>query len=321
MAIDAGAGLSNAERSVETRAGQRYGGPIVDAHHHVWLRERVPWLNGPMQPRIFGHYEAIRRDYTIGEFRVDSAPSGVVASVYVQVNVAPGEEVGEVEWVESLSRAGGHPSAIVAFADLARPDLDDLLDRHLAAGRVRGIRQQLHWHENPLYRFAARPDIMNDPAWRRGLARVAARGLLFELQVFESQFADCVALARAVPEATLVLMHAGMPEDLSDEGFARWRDGMQRLAAEPNVHVKLSGLGTFVHRLDPVLIESVSAATIDAFGPERCLFGSNFPIEKLWTGYAELVDAWRDALSGLDAAAQHAIFHDNAVRLYRLTQS
>lgn len=296
----------------------RYDGPIVDAHHHVWLRDRVPWLNGPMQPRIFGPYEAIRRDYTIEEFRADAAPSGVVASVYVQVNVAPGAEVDEVAWVESLARETGLPSAIVAFADLAQPDLDVLLDRHLAAGLVRGIRQQLHWHANPLYRFAPRPDLMNDPAWRRGLARVAARGLLFELQVFESQFADCAALARALPEVTLVLMHAGMPEDLSDEGFARWRGGLGMLAAAPNVHVKLSGLGTFVHRVDPGLIARVCRETLDAFGPQRCLFGSNFPIEKLWTGYGELVDAWRDAVSALDPAAQRAIFHDNAARLYRL---
>lgn len=298
----------------------RYSGPIVDAHHHVWLRDRVPWLNGPLQPRIFGAYEPIRRDYPIDEFRADAAPSDVVASVYVQVNVAPDAEVDEVAWVESLSRATGHPSAIVAFADLARPDLDDLLERQLAAGRVRGIRQQLHWHENALYRFAARPDLMNDADWRRGLARVAARGLLFELQVFASQFDDCVALARAVPEATLVLMHAGMPEDFSDAGFARWRRGLRALAGEPNVHVKLSGLGTFVHRVDPSLIARVCGETIDAFGPQRCVFGSNFPIEKLWTGYAALVDAYRDAVVGHDPSAQRAIFHDNAVRLYRLDE-
>ena len=72
--------------------------------------------------------------------------------------------------------------------------------------------------------------------------------------------------------------------------------------------------------MDPGLIARVCRETLDAFGPQRCLFGSNFPIEKLWTGYGELVDAWRDAVSALDPAAQRAIFHDNAARLYRLPQ-
>jgi predicted TIM-barrel fold metal-dependent hydrolase len=86
----------------------------------------------------------------------------------------------------------------------------------------------------------------------------------------------------------------------------------------PNVNVKLSGPGTFVHRVDPALIGRICDETIDAFATQRCVFGSNFPIEKLWTGYAALVDAYRDAVAGHDPSAQRAIFHDNAVRLYRL---
>src|SRR5262249_53921990 len=155
---------------------------------------------------------------------------------------APGTEIDEVAWVQSVAAHHGFPHAITAFADLAAADLEDVLDRELAAGNVRAIRQQLHWHENPLYRFSSRPDIMNDADWRRGLRAVQRRQLMFELQVFTSQMPDSTLLARDFPDLTFILMHAGMAEDRSDGGMAAWRAGMSELAACPNVMVKISGL-------------------------------------------------------------------------------
>jgi predicted TIM-barrel fold metal-dependent hydrolase len=294
---------------------------IIDAHHHIWRFDKTPWLQGPPVPRIFGAYEPLRRDYTIEEYLADARPSGVTQSVFVQVNVVPGEEVDEVAWVQSAANRCGFPHAITAFADLAAPDVGAVLDRELAAGNVRAIRQQLHWHEKPLYRFAARPDVMNDAQWRRGLREVARRGLMFELQVFTSQMADAVALARSFPDLTFILMHAGMLEDRSTEGWQRWREGMRALAACANVVTKLSGLGTFdracaVERWQPII-----AATVDLFGPSRCLFGSNFPIEKLWSSYSALVAVFRACLSGYAPGEQQAILHDTAARLYQLGQT
>ena len=91
---------------------------IVDAHHHIWRKDRTPWLDGPTAPRIFGDYAAIRRDYGIDEFAADATPSGVAASVYVQVNLAPGDEIWEVEWAAAEGRKRNLVNAVVAFADL-----------------------------------------------------------------------------------------------------------------------------------------------------------------------------------------------------------
>jgi predicted TIM-barrel fold metal-dependent hydrolase len=117
---------------------------------------------------------------------------------------------------------------------------------------------------------------------------------------------------------TFILQHAGMLEDLSPSGRAAWRAGMARLAACPNVVSKLSGLGTFIHRNDPAHIASVLTDTIAIFGAERCLFGSNFPIEKLWTSYRELIDAFRGAAAPLRDDQREAIFRTTAMRVYRL---
>lgn len=292
--------------------------PLVDAHHHVWRRADLAWLQGPPQPRIFGEYEAIRRDYPIEEYVAEARAAGVIRSVYVQTNWPPGREVDEVGWAQAVADRNGFPHAVVGYADLAAPGLGATLDLMMKHGRLRGIRQQVHWHERALYRFAARPDLVDEPAWRRGLGEVARRGLLFELQIFADQMEAGARLVRDYPQATFVLLHAGMLEDRSPGGWARWRAGMRALAAAPNVWVKLSGLGTFVRACSVELWGPVIRETVELFGPRRCMFGSNFPIEKLWTTYAEVVRVTVECLAGLSAEEQRAVLHDTADRTYRL---
>lgn len=292
--------------------------PIIDAHHHIWRVAEVPWLSGPILPRIFGDYSALRHDYSAEQLISEIAPHGVVKSVYIQINVAPGREVAEAQWVQSVGDAHGFPHGIVAYVDLAAPDAAKTLDRLMACANLRGIRQQLHWHEKPLYRFATRPDLMNDAAWRSGLRELEARGLLFELQVFASQMDDAAKLAHAFPGVQFVLLHAGMLEDRSAAGLALWRAGMAKLAACPNVSVKLSGLGTFEHACTAELWQPVVRETLSVFSAERCVYGSNYPIEKLWTTYDRIIAVMRECTAHLNAADRHAVFHDNAQRLYRL---
>lgn len=291
---------------------------IVDAHHHIWRQADLPWLTGPMQPRIFGPYEAIRRDYPIAEFIADCTPHGVTRSVYVQANWPKGEAESEVAYVQREADESGWPHAIVGYADLEVADVRPLLDRLARYPLLRGIRMQLHWHPNEHYRFAAGPDLADDPVFRRNFARLAEYGLSFELQVFAPQMESAARLAADNPKVTLILQHCGMPEDLSHDGMEEWRAGMKRLAAEKNVVVKLSGLGTFIHENDPDHIARIAHETIGFFGTDRCLYGSNFPIEKIWTDYGSLFRAWHDALRPYGEAGLEAMFHGNAARIYRI---
>jgi predicted TIM-barrel fold metal-dependent hydrolase len=292
--------------------------PTIDAHHHIWRLKDLPWLSGPQVPRIFGPYQPICRDYGIDEYRRDVAGCDIVKSIYVQTNWPAGQSYDEARWVQSVVAATGWPHANVAHADLADPYAGVLIERLARLPATRGVRQQLHWHANPQYRFAPRPDVMNDADWRRGLAMLADHGLLFELQVFASQMADGAALARSFPDIVFVLEHAGMLEDVSPQGWRLWRDGMAALAQCPNVNVKLSGLGTFVHACREDVMAPVIAETVAMFGADRCCYGSNFPIEKLWTDYGTLYATFRNAIVHLGDSEQAAILHDTAARLYRL---
>ena len=127
---------------------------------------------------------------------------------------------------------------------------------------------------------------------------------------------NAARLARDFPAVTFVLLHAGMLEDRTRAGWKLWRDGMRLLAAQPNVHVKLSGLGTFEHACSAALWKPVIEQTLAIFGAGRCVFGSNFPIEKLWTTYGELVEVTNECLAGLTERERRGVFHDNAQRLY-----
>jgi predicted TIM-barrel fold metal-dependent hydrolase len=291
---------------------------IVDAHHHIWRKEDLPWLSGPMLPRIFGPYEPIRRDYPISEYLADIEGSGVTQSVYVQANWAKENFEEEVAFVQHTADEAGWPHAIVGYADLMADDARPQLDRLAAYPLLRGIRMQLHWHENPQYRFAVKPDLMKEPVFLRNMGHLADYGLSFDLQVFAGQMEDAAELAREFSAITFILQHAGMLEDASTEGWTRWRAGMTKLAAQPNVVSKLSGLGTFIHKVDEKQIGDIARETIGLFGAERCLFGSNFPIEKLWSSYGALIEAYRAALADHPAQTEEKIFSTTAKRVYRI---
>jgi predicted TIM-barrel fold metal-dependent hydrolase len=292
---------------------------LVDAHFHVWRQADLPWLSGPMQPRIFGPYEPIRRDYPIAEYVDDSRETGVEKAVYVQANWPPDRALDESAWIEGLAAETGWPHGFVAYAEMTTGDVRPALDRLARFPRLRGIRQQLHWHENPTYRFAATPDLCRDPVVQKNVARLTDYRLAFDLQVFAPQMAGAAELADACPAVTFVLQHAGMLEDTTEAGRDAWRMGMAELARRPNVVAKLSGLGTFIHRVDAAHIAWLTTETVALFGAERCLWGSNFPIEKLWSDYATLVSAHRDAAGGLAEAERSGIFFDTACRVYRLS--
>lgn len=291
---------------------------FVDAHFHIWRQADLPWLLGPMQPRIFGPYEPLRRDYPIEEYLADLAGTGVEQAVYVQANWAPDRAMDEVAWVAGEAARVGFPVAIVAYADLSAEDAPRRLEALARHPAVRGVRQQLHWHEVEEYRFAARPDLASDPRVIESCRKLGELGLVFELQIFSGQVESALTLLRACPGTGFVLVHAGMLEDPSETGFARWKAALARLSAEPNLACKLSGLNTFTRRLDPVLVRRICAAALELFGPKRCLFGSNFPIEKLWCGYRDLFAAYRAGIAHLAEADRRAVLSDNARRIYRL---
>jgi predicted TIM-barrel fold metal-dependent hydrolase len=290
---------------------------VIDSHFHIWRRDDLPWLNGPMVPRIFGPYEPIRRDYPIAEYRGELEGLDVAKAVYVQTNWAKTDFEKEVAWVSDTAKETGWPHAIVGYTDMTVDDVRPQLDRLKKYPLLRGVRMQLHWHEVPEYRFAPGPDQVLDPTVRKNVARLRDYGYSFDLQLFPAQMRDGAELVAENPETNFILTHCGMLVDDKPETVAVWKAGLSHFSKLPNFYSKLSGLGTFGHRNDPALISLIVDGAMEILGSDRLTFGSNFPIEKLWTTYADVLAAHKAAVGKHGAKAVVDVFHDTAMRVYR----
>lgn len=286
---------------------------IVDAHHHLWDLDRnlYPWLRADPDPDAWvGDVTPIRRSYLVDEYLGEATACGVVRSVHVQAEWDPSDSIGETRWLQEVADRHGFPHAIVASARLEDPRVEHVLDDHLRYANVRGIRQMLDRDEGR--------GLLERRDWQRGLSRLSGRGLSFDLQVTPDQLDAAAALARRNPDLVVVLNHCGMPRGRTEPALDQWRRGLRLLAEHPNVSAKISGLGMFDHAWTAESIRPYVEDVFDAFGVERCMFGSNFPVDKLYSDYAALVDAMELLTSMLGPGERRAFFHDNATRVYRI---
>jgi L-fuconolactonase len=290
---------------------------VIDSHFHIWCQKDLPWLTGPMIPRIFGPYDAIRRDYSIEEFLADQNDSGVEKAVYVQTNWARDRFEDEVAWVQKTADETGWPHATVGFVDMMSDDVRPQLDRIKRYPLLRGVRMQLHWHETPEYRFAPSADQIVDSRVRKNIGHLKEYGLSFDLQLFPGQMRDGARLVEEHPETNFIMTHAGMLIDLSTETTEEWKAGLRQFCGKPNFYAKLSGLGTFAHKNDPNFITYVVDEMVGIFGSAHLMCGSNFPVEKLWTDLAPLIKAYRAAVGRHGSEASADIFWKTARWVYR----
>jgi predicted TIM-barrel fold metal-dependent hydrolase len=312
---------------------------IIDTHHHFWDRPRHRYLLDELLADLSGGHN-------------------VVATVYVECQSmyrTDGPEklrsVGEVEFaagIAAMCESGGYgptraARGIVGFADLTLGGyVEPVLEALIAAGggRFRGVRHAAGWHEDPVIgnnHHGTGPGLYLRDDFRAGLGRLAALGLTLDGLVYHPQHADLVDLARACPDASIVMNHTGMPLGYGpytgklDEVYTAWRATMAEVAACPNVTLKLGGMMMRLASYDynqlpaPPSSEQLAAhwrpfiePCIELFGPERCTFESNFPVDKMGIGYTGLWNAFKHLAAGASAAEKAALFAGTARRVYRL---
>jgi predicted TIM-barrel fold metal-dependent hydrolase len=295
--------------------------PIVDAHQHFWDLERnyLPWLcDEKAIPFRYGDYRALRRNYLPSDYLRDAAGHRVVRTVYVETEWDPRDFVGETRWLQEIIAASGFPHAIVAGARLDNPDVEAVLAGHAAFPEVRGIRHKPQAAPSPADVRPGAPGSMGDPAWRRGYALLEKYRLSFDLQTPWWHLAEAAALARDFPNTQIILNHTGLPADRSAEGLAGWRRALETLAAEPNVAVKISGLGQPGQPWTVAANGPIVRDAIAIFGIDRCMFASNFPVDGLCADFDTIFSGFKAIVAGRSHAEQLKLFHDNAVRIYRL---
>jgi predicted TIM-barrel fold metal-dependent hydrolase len=290
---------------------------ICDPHIHLWdlATGLYPGLEQPSTSFI-GDNAAIARSYLLPEFLAEAGP-GIAIEAAVHVEAFPTDPLAELRHLQSMADAAPLPLAIVGHADLTDPGLAALLDRMASAPGLRGIRQVVNLHPDPVFTYVTR-DLLADPAFRQGFGQLGPRGLSFDLQLYPHQAGQAAALAAAHPGTQIILNHAGMWVDRDAGGWRRWKTGLRLLADCPNVAVKISGLGMFDTRFTLESLRPLVLETIEAFGPARCMFASNFPVDKLFSTYAALWEAFAAIIAGFPAAERDAMLRANARAIYRI---
>ena len=290
---------------------------LIDAHHHFWDPDAhyYPWLNDAGHPpHRYGDHASIKRPYLPADYVRDTEGFDVAGSVYVEAEWDPRDPAGEMRYIASLRRLSGLPTAAIGQAWLHQPDAASTLEGLAAFDFVRGVRQKPRANSAP----GGPPGGMIDSAWRDGYARLRPLGLHFELQTPWWHLHEAVQVARDFPDTPIVINHAGMPTDRSDAGLTAWRAALVPMAACPNVAIKISGIGEAggLWRLESN--RQVVLTVIDLFGVERCMFGSNYPVDRLCASFRTIFDGFAQIVSGFSADERARLFLENARTIYRL---
>lgn len=294
---------------------------IVDAHHHIWdlARNYHPWLRDELMiPFRYGDYSAIRQNYMPQDFRRDAARYDLAGSVYVEAEWDHRDPIGETRWVHAVAAEHGLPTAVVAQAWLDRDDVGEVLAKQASFPLVRSVR---HKPKSVSDRRAARrgaPGSMDDKTWRDGYALLARHGLHFDLQTPWWHLDAAAELARDFPATTMILNHTGLPADRSEEGLAGWRRALEGLARQPNVRIKISGIGVPGQRWTAELNGPVVRDAISIFGAGRAMFASNFPVDSIVASYDEIFDGFLAITAGMPEHQRRRLFHETAREVYRL---
>jgi predicted TIM-barrel fold metal-dependent hydrolase len=285
--------------------------PFTDSHVHFHDMQhptlRYDWLEPDGEDIVLDDYGAIKAlRYRADDFLSETRFHNVERVVHVQAATGSADPVDETEWLHAFADRLGIPHGIVAYADLAAGDALETLERHARFANLRGIRD-LRYDE-----------YLSDPAWRRGYAQLERFGLVCCDDPIVEEMPLALELAREFPGVTLCIDHAGFPRERTDEYFELWRARMRELASAENVVVKISGLGMVDHRWTVDSLRPWVLACIEAFGVERSFFGTNWPVDRLFSSYGDVLDAYEQIIAGFSEDEQRALFSGTANRIFRL---
>jgi len=285
--------------------------PFVDTHFHLHdlknPKLRYSWLEPDAVHGSLGNIDAIKpQHYWIEDFVAETRFSNVIKAVHVQAALGISDPVEETGWVQHFADTCGFPLGIVGECHLAEPDAQAVLERHVAYPNMRGIRD-----------FGP-GDYLVDPAWQAGYAMLARFGLVSCIDTRLQHFPKIKRLAAKFPDTTICIDHCGIPLERTDDYYRAWLAGMRDMAELQNVTMKISGLGMFDRRWTIDSLRPWVLGCIETFGIERVVFATNWPVDRLFSSYPDLINAYATIIADFTDDEKRAMFAGNAERLFRI---
>jgi predicted TIM-barrel fold metal-dependent hydrolase len=285
--------------------------PFIDTHFHLHDMKRPElrylWLERDWIHPLLGDIDALKsQHYWIQDFIAEIRFSNVPKAVHVQAALGTSDPVDETRWLQAFADEFGYPQAIVAECHLNQPDAQSVLERHVEYDNVHGIRD-----------FGP-GDYLLDPAWRAGFKLLGKYNMVSCIDTRPEHAAKLVDLAEAHPDVQICIDHCALPVKRDADYFEMWRKAIGDMANAPNITIKISGLGMCDNRWTIESLRPWILSCIEVFGTSRVVFGSNWPVDRMYSSYPDVVTAYRTIVGDFTAAEQLAMLSGNAERLFRI---
>ena len=298
-----------------------YNQIIIDAHHHLWdpTSGKYDWLTTQ------GH-EVFNKVYLIKDYAKDSEKLNIVKSVHVQAEINLSEAIYETEWIQKISnsknslKTDGLPNAIVGYVDFLNPDVEFFLEQHLKSKNFRGIRQILNYDKNDSAMSHAKIDYLKESIWLKNFSLLSKYNLSFDLSILLNQTDDAVKLINKEKNILFIVNHTLSPINITNENIKDWLINIKLLSSFDNVAIKLSGFGEFNSNWTESSIRPLILNSIDSFGIDRCMFGTNFPVDRYLStsSYFDYWNAYFNIISDFNKNEKDNLFYQNAEKFYNI---
>lgn len=292
---------------------------IIDAHVHIIQSDLFSWFDPAKKGITFeGDWKPIIHDYRPKDLEAESEGTNikVIGAVHVQMNAD--DPVAETAAVQRMSEEDGLPVSIVGGGDLSAPNFEEIVEKQESASpNFHAVRQIVNTHVDPLYDYVGPKEYMDDPAWLAGLRVLAKHDKAFDLQLYPTQFKRALQVVDSNPDVMFIINHAGMWADRNLSGFQLWKNGIYEFGKRDNVTMKISGLASMDHFWTIESFKPAIFTLLDAFGIDKCMFASNFPVDKLHGSYVDTIGAFIRSVEDLSQDEQNKLFVDNAKKYYK----
>ncbi|HEV3044048.1 MAG TPA: amidohydrolase family protein [Roseiarcus sp.] len=285
--------------------------PFIDTHFHLHDLKRpelrYSWLERDAVHGFLGNIDALKaQHYWIDDYIAEVRFANVPKAIHVQAALGALDPVNETKWLQAFADKTGYPQGVVAECRLADHDAEAVLERHMAYPNVRGIRD------------FGKGRYLVDSAWRAGFKFLERHNLVSCIDTRIQFFDDLLDLAAAFPNILICVDHCAIPEARDEAYFKRWSNAMGELARASNVAMKISGLGMMDRLWTVASLRPWVLRSIEAFGVDRVVFGTNWPVDRMFSSYPDLINAYATIISGFTKDEQTAMFSRNAERLFRI---
>ena len=295
---------------------------ILDSHHHLWDLQTLDyiWLNQIGKPKPFGDPTKIQKNYLQNDFLDEIKKTKdikLIGSVHIQVDSALTDPVSETSWLSKL-KTSRIPSAIVGYVDLTKKNSLDIIKKHMIFPKFRGVRQIIGLLEKSPQLSFTNENLLKNNFWRKNFENLGTNRISFDLQLYPEQMFEAADFFGEFPEIPVVIDHAGSPYDQSFSGLKIWKNGIKKLAELPNLYIKLSGFGMYDKNWSSESHQLIFDTILEIFAPNRIMWGSNFPVEKLAHSYSYCIEQLLKWLKPLSKKDKSCITSETAANFYRI---